>query len=151
MEYEFCFTIQGDNEGYITFECPFCGSEFKLNAAEYQDEDNPLEDLFCPYCGLTKNKDSFNSKEVTEKIEALAENYVIEAFNSAFNNMKKSINRSSKVIKMEFKPLKKIAVKELVEKDMVEIVFTCSCDRHVKALSCVGESKIFCPYCGVDI
>lgn len=24
------FTIQGDSEGYVTFECPFCGSEFKL-------------------------------------------------------------------------------------------------------------------------
>ena len=27
---EMTVIIQGDSEGYVTFECPFCGSEFKL-------------------------------------------------------------------------------------------------------------------------
>ena len=56
---EFSIKIQGDSEGYVTFECPFCGSEFKLQAGEYQDGDAPFEDLFCPYCGLTRDKMSF--------------------------------------------------------------------------------------------
>ena len=38
-------TIQGDSEGYVTFECPFCGAEFKLQAGEYQDVEFPLQDL----------------------------------------------------------------------------------------------------------
>lgn len=47
---ELTIKIQGDSEGYVTFECPFCGSEFKLQAGEYQDDEHPFEDLFCPYC-----------------------------------------------------------------------------------------------------
>ena len=39
---EFSIKIQGDSEGYVTFECPFCGSEFKLQAGEYQDGDLPF-------------------------------------------------------------------------------------------------------------
>ena len=43
---ELTVKIQGDSEGYVTFECPFCDSEFKLQAGEYQDEEYPFEDLF---------------------------------------------------------------------------------------------------------
>ena len=59
MSTEISFTIQGDSEGYVTFECPFCGSEFKLQADEFQSDDEPLEELFCPYCGLTREKNDF--------------------------------------------------------------------------------------------
>lgn len=48
------FSIQGESEGCITFECPYCGSEFKFMADEYHDEDMPVDELFCPYCGLIK-------------------------------------------------------------------------------------------------
>lgn len=146
------FTIQGDCEGYVTFECPYCNSEFKLQAGEYQDEENPFLELYCPYCGLSKEPSYFYSEEVMEKVSALAHNYLIEQLNSSFGNMQRSINRSGGLIKMDFKPLKKVSVKEIKEKDSAETEFKCSCcNRSVKALYCAGSSKIFCPYCGVDI
>lgn len=149
---EFSFTIQGDSEGYVTFECPFCGSEFKLQAGEYQSDDEPFEDLFCPYCGLTKEKNAFLSPEVIEKARALAYNYAMEELNKAFGKMAKSINRSKGLIKMTYKPLKKVATKELKDKDTAETEFECSCcNRRMKVLYCAGASKVFCPYCGVDI
>lgn len=149
----FTFSIEGDSEGYVTFECPFCGAEFKLQAGEYQDEDKPLEELFCPYCGLTKEKDEFLSAEVIEQAQILAQNYMIEQLNRSFKKMSKSINRSGHgVIKMTYKPLKKVETKELKTEDTAETEFKCSCcDHRVKALYCAGASKIFCPYCGVDI
>ena len=149
----FSITIQGDSEGYVTFECPFCGAEFKLQAGEYQDEEFPLQDLFCPYCGLTRDKDSFLSHEVIEQARALAENYLIEQLNKSFNKMSRSVNRSGQgIVKMTYKPLKKVPTKDLKDKDTVETEFKCSCCNHrVKALYCAGASKIFCPYCGVDI
>ena len=56
------------------------------------------------------------------------------------------------MIKMKYRPLKNIATKELKEKDTAEVEFSCTCcNRHLKALYCAGASKIFCPYCGVDI
>lgn len=72
--------------------------------------------------------------------------------NNAFGKMARSVNRSKGLIKMKYKPLKKVAIKELKDKDTAETQFTCSCcDHSVKVLYCVGASKIFCPYCGVDI
>lgn len=145
-------TIQGDSEGYVTFECPYCGSEFKLQAEEYQNEDMPFQDLFCPYCGLTNEKSSFISHDVIEQMEALAYNYMVEELNKSLGKMTKSINKKNSIIKMKFKPLQKVTVRELAEKDTTEVAFECEqCNRHVKTLYCAGASIIFCPYCGVNI
>lgn len=146
------FTIEGDSEGFVTFECPFCGSEFKLQAGEYQNENEPLEDLFCPYCGLTREKNAFYSKDVIEQAETLAKNYMIGELNKEFKKMSKSINKPHSSIKMTYKPLKKVETKELKDNDTVEAEFQCShCEHRLKVIYCVGVSKIFCPYCGIDI
>lgn len=147
------FEIQGDSEGYVTLECPFCGSEFKVQAGEFQSDNNPIVELFCPYCGLTSDKDNFYTRETIEKVKALAMNYMIEQLNKSFSKMARSINSSGKsIIKMTHKPLKKVNVKELKERDTAEEIFTCTCcEKHMKVLYCAGVSKVFCPYCGVDI
>lgn len=149
----FTFTVQGDSEGYVTFECPFCGSEFKLQAGEYQDDDFPVEELFCPYCGLTRESNSFLSREIVDKARALAENYMVEQLNKSFGKMSHSIKKSGYgIIKMTYTPLKKVGTKELKDKDTAEMEFQCNyCNHRVKVLYCAGASKIFCPYCGVDI
>ncbi len=146
------FTIQGDSEGYITFECPFCGSEFKLQAGEFQNDDEPFEELFCPYCGLSKGKNEFFTADVREKIKNIIHNQIAEILNKTFSKTYRTVNRSNGIIKVDFKPLKKVAVRELQEIDTAETEFNCSCCNHnVKVVYCSGASKIFCPYCGVDI
>lgn len=146
------FTIQGDNEGYVTFTCPYCNSDFKLQAGEYQNEEEPFPNLFCPYCGLSKEKTGFYSEDVLEKARELATNYAIEELNKAFGKMARSVNRKKGIIKMTYKPLKKVNVRELKENDTQEVEFQCgNCNHHTKILYCAGASKIFCPYCGVDI
>lgn len=149
----FNFTIQGDSEGYIIFECTFCKSQFKLAASELQSKENPVTELFCPYCGLVSDKNDFYTEEVIEEVKKMAMNYAIEQFNNSFGKMARSINNSSKsVIKMKFKPLKKLTVNEIKVNDTTEEEFQCSCcDNHIKVLYCVGVSKVFCSYCGVDI
>jgi hypothetical protein len=148
----FTITIQGDSEGYVTFECPYCDSEFKLQAGEYQNDDAHVEELFCPYCGLTKGKNEFLSSDVIEQAQAMDYNYMVEKLNKKFKKMQRSVNNSKGLIKMDFKPLKKIAIKELKEKDTMETEFICSCcGCKVKVFYCAGAAKVFCPYCGVDI
>ena len=149
----FSLTIEGDSEGYITFECPFCGDEFKLQASEYQDENFSFEDLFCPYCGLTKEKNDFLSHEIIEQAKILVENYLMEQLNKSFKKMSNSINKDGRgLVKMKYKPLKKAESKELKDKDTIETEFICNCcEHHLKVLYSAGTSKIFCPYCGVDI
>lgn len=149
---ELSFMIQGDSEGYVTFECPFCHSEFKLQAGEFQDDDNPVYDLWCPYCGLTADKNNFLSQEVKAKAEEMAYNYMVEEINKAFGKMARNINRSKGIIKMTYKPLKKMHGKDIVEKDTVETPFECSCcNRHTKILYGIGKACAYCAYCGVTI
>ena len=144
-------TIQGDDEGYITFECPFCKSEFKLRADECQNDETPYDEYFCPYCGLVKDKNEFLSEDIIEQVKAIAMNELIEELNKSFSNMKNSINKS-KYIKMEYKPLEKVNIKDLKENETVEEVLERpTCGNHEKVLYCSGVSKIFCAYCGVDI
>jgi len=147
------FTIQGDSEGYVIFECPFCEMEFKLQAGEYQNDDIPVSDLYCPYCGLTSDKQEFFSKEVVEQVAVLAQNAMIEELNKSLGKMARGINRSGKgVIKMTFRPLAKQNTKELGTPDTSEEIFCCQqCDHNFKVLYCAGKSKVFCPYCGVDV
>lgn len=149
---DFTIIIQGDSEGYVTFECPYCGSEFKLQAGECQNDDEPFEELFCPYCGLSKEKNQFLSSDVIEQAQTIAYNQIVEELNKSFRKMQRSVNRSKGFIKMDYKPLKKVATKELKDRDTTETEFICTCcDRRVKVLYCAGAAKIFCPYCGVDI
>lgn len=77
-EVQFEIMIEGDSEGYVTFECPFCESEFKLRADEFQDENNTFTELYCPYCGLTDKVNTFYTKDVVAQVEALATNYMYE-------------------------------------------------------------------------
>lgn len=146
------FTIQGDSEGYVTFTCPYCHSDFKLQAGEFQNDEEPFNELFCPYCGLSKEISDFYSKDVIEKARELATNYMIEELNKSFGKLKRSVNRRNSIIKIEYKPLKKVNVRELKENDSQEVEFKCDmCHHHTKVLYGVGKAKIFCPYCGVDI
>lgn len=145
---KFEIKIEGDSEGYVTLECPYCESEFKLNAGELQDEDNIFIELNCPYCGLSKEVSEFYTKDIIEQTELIAKNYIYEQLNKAFGKMKRDMNKN-KFIKMNFKPLKKVTLKELQDKDTVETIFKCSnCDNHEKVLYCSGVSKVFCAYCG---
>ena len=70
---------------------------------------SPFEELFCPYCGLAKEKNEFLSAEVIEQAQAIAYNYMVEELNKTFKKMQRSLNRSKGLIKikMDYKPLKK--------------------------------------------
>ena len=107
----FEINIEGDSEGYVTFECPFCESEFKLNASEFQDEDNVFTELFCPYCGLIDKVNAFYSKEVVEQAEAIAYNYMIEQVNKAFNDFKRSV-KINNYIKVDLEEYHLICLKQ---------------------------------------
>lgn len=145
------FKIEGDSEGYVQFECPYCESEFRIMAGEIQNDDEHFHEIFCPYCGLTDEVENFYSREAIEHANELAMNYMYDELNKAFGGMAKKINKS-KFIKMKWKPLKKINVQEITTEESVEEEFVCdSCNKHLKVLYCVGKSKIFCSYCGVDL
>lgn len=58
--------ILGDDEGYIILVCPYCKSEFKVSAYDLQER-GIYNELFCPYCGLTKEIKTFYTREIKSK------------------------------------------------------------------------------------
>ena len=141
-----------DSDGFVTYECPYCGSVFKLDAEDVNDDDFPIMDLFCPYCGLSGEMNRFISSEAQEAIEAMVQNHLADIVNKEFGKMTREINRAGGLIHMEFSPLKKQHVKEVKDNDTVESIFTCdACVKKVKVVPNAGLSKAFCPYCGVDL
>lgn len=146
---KFKIEIEGDSEGFVSFECPYCKSEFKLNAEEYKEDEK--ENIFCPYCGLEKEKNEFYTPEVIEQATNIAKNYMYAEINKAFGKMSKNFNKNS-IIKMKYKPLKKVNIENIRTEDTVEEQFECKkCKKHIKVLYCAGKSKVFCSYCGEDI
>ena len=90
-EISFDITMEGDREGYVTFECPFCGSSFGLRADEVKNDEGTLDKIYCPYCGLNSDSDEFLPQEVIEQAEKIVHNYAVEQFNQAFGKMAKSM------------------------------------------------------------
>ena len=58
--------ILGDDEGYIILICPYCKSEFKVSSYDLQER-GIYNELFCPYCGLTKEIKTFYTREIKSK------------------------------------------------------------------------------------
>ena len=102
--------ILGDDEGYIILTCPYCKSEFKVSAYDLQER-GIYNELFCPYCGLTKDIKTFYTREIKSKATKVAkENYNIknDEDKSDLNDRKysKIKNNDKLCYKTNKKPLK---------------------------------------------
>ena len=90
--------ILGDDEGYIIFVCPYCKSEFKVSAYDLQER-GIYNELFCPYCGLTKDIKTFYTREIKSKATKVGkENYDIQSDkNESSSNDEKYNSRERKL------------------------------------------------------
>ena len=100
---ELKFEVQADDDGYVSYECPFCKSIFSLKASEVQSDDPIYNEMYCPYCGLNDVPEKFYTNEVIEQSKALAMNYMIDELNKSFKKMSENNN---KYVKMAGKPAK---------------------------------------------
>lgn len=166
--------ILGDDEGFIIFECPYCKSEFKVSAYDLQNK-SIYNELFCPYCGLTKDIKYFYTKEIKAKATNVgkanyktkgnileisnlnlnkgAKLYSSKSLDITFSNIEKQIEKDKPLykIKMDNKKLEKVNIDRLQGKDLNEISYQCSiCDSSEKLLS-DGKTIFYCAYCGVSL
>ena len=74
---EINFIIEGDSEGKILLECPFCSSEFKLRAGEIQNEQQTISEITCPYCGLSNYFNEFLTPDLQNQVATIFKNYAI--------------------------------------------------------------------------
>ena len=101
--------ISGDDEGYIILVCPYCKSEFKVSAYDLQER-GIYNELFCPYCGLTKEIKTFYTREIKSKATKVGkENYNIhdDKNESSLNGEKyNEMKNNDKFDETNKKPLK---------------------------------------------
>ncbi|MGN1032616.1 MAG: hypothetical protein ACI4PU_04080 [Intestinibacter sp.] len=170
--------IIGDDEGFIILECPYCESEFKVSAKDLQDMGDIYPELFCPYCGLSKEIKAFYTREIKSKTTRAKreKNQKIEkeeigidkksssskirlsssksldlSFSSMEREIDKNQNKDFYQIRMDNKNLEKVNVDRLKDKDLKEISYKCSiCDSSEKLLS-DGKTVLYCAYCGVSL
>ena len=143
-------SIPGDSDGFVSFECPYCEMQFKLSASDYTEHEPEMVELYCPYCGLTGNRDTFYTKEQVEHFANIAQNYRAEQIDKMLSDFSKKSN--SKYLKVKHTPAKKQAVLELMSTETEEEIFQCSlCENSQKVFYASGRAKIYCAYCGVDV
>ena len=100
---------------------------------------------------MKKEKSNFYTSEVVEQANNIVSNYINDELNKTFGKISKSFNKNG-IIKMSYKPLKKVSIENIKTKESIEEQFKCSkCNKSIKVAYCDGKSKIFCSYCGEDI
>lgn len=167
--------IIGDDEGFIILECPYCKSEFKLSADDLQANGDIYFEIFCPYCGLSKEIKNFYTREIKSKTTRAKreknKNIIKEqdkkpsdnnirlsssksldlSFSSMEREIDKNQNKDFYQIKMDNKKLENVNIDRLKDKDLKEISYKCSiCDSSEKLLS-DGKTVLYCAYCGVNL
>ena len=167
--------IIGDDEGFIILECPYCKSEFKLSADDLQANGDIYFEIFCPYCGLSKEIKNFYTREIKSKTTRAKreknKNIIKEqdkkpsdnnirlssskSLDLSFSSMEKEIDKNQNKdfyqIKMDNKKLENVNIDRLKDKDLKEISYKCSiCNSSEKLLS-DGKTVLYCAYCGVNL
>ena len=167
--------IIGDDEGFIILECPYCKSEFKLSADDLQANGDIYFEIFCPYCGLSKEIKNFYTREIKSKTTRAKreknKNIIKEqdkkpsdnnirlsssksldlSFSSMEIEIDKNQNKDFYQIKMDNKKLENVNIDRLKDKDLKEISYKCSiCNSSEKLLS-DGKTVLYCAYCGVNL
>lgn len=140
------FSIPADKDGFVSFNCPYCGHRFKLSAAEAEAED--VISLWCPACGLQNRPSAFISKEAVEAAQILAENYVREMLNDFGRQLERQF-RGSKFMKVQKgKPIPLEADKILIEEDDLQVIRLSCCDKSMRTRTLELATGYYCPYCG---
>ena len=144
-EVDLSLEIIPDEEGFVSFECPFCNSDFMLKYDELGDEN----EMFCPYCGLSSGVSDFYPQEVIEEAEKIVFNYATEELNKMVERFKKNNN---KYVKWSYKPMKKLTINNITcEKVEAKKNICPNCGKKYKALFSNEITILYCPYCGDNL
>jgi hypothetical protein len=139
--------IPSDSDGFITLECPYCSSRFKLTVDFL--EERSIIDLFCPCCGLKHDPVNFLMRgDVLEQVDIVAHNIVADILNQFSSNLERSINSQS----VKFKAGRAIPLepeKRLWEREEMEALTLKCCDILIK-VKYLQHDCIYCPECGVN-
>ncbi len=138
---EISIELPTDMDGFVDYECPFCERRFRLKTNAFQNDDIQL--LYCPYCGMSAEPNKFGTEELAKLIE---ENATRLAQEEIEKQLKKLARNSKGFIK--YKPGKKVTPQKVILDESINCKILCNkCDSEYKVGD--GNSVIhYCPYCG---
>lgn len=139
-------SIPTDSEGYYSLECPYCKEVFKASGNDVDGEET--WELFCPFCGLVEDSNSFIPDEVIEHAKTLALNYMKQQLNKTFKKTSRSMKGSSVIF--DYKKLNEENPMKLTEDERLEQVELLCCNRTIKVHADQTRETIYCPFCGVN-
>lgn len=139
--------IPADEDGYVSFNCPYCKQRFKLRSDEFKK--NNVINLFCPICGLIHELNHFYSKEFIEKALGIAEQEAMELIHDMLKGFERK-NSRNKFLKFKAGPKPKVNIKEIYDNidELVEVKVKC-CKNHLKVTELDKMIGVYCSYCGV--
>lgn len=141
-------SIPSDDDGFITFQCPFCSEHFKLDSEEVQNDS--LIEIYCPLCGLKDEQSGFLTDDVREHMKQIMENMAKGMLNDWAKDLEKQFRGNKSVSFKAGKPLKQVNPKNLYEREHdFDIIDLDCCNHKVKIKKQSVNSKVYCPYCGV--
>lgn len=143
----FTISIPCDDDGFVTLQCPFCNDRFKLTGEGFQRED--LLCIFCAYCGLYGEANTFLTDEIIEQAHIIAGNYAKSILNDFMKDLEKSLKHSKHVSFKAGKKIKEEDEQVLFEREEMETLEPSCCATQVKVRSSAAIVGIYCPFCGV--
>lgn len=146
-EYSDSLVLHSDNDGFVSFNCPYCSQRFKLTVSEVQDD--TVSSLYCPTCGLSSKSINFMSDEAREAAQIIAENLARTMMNDLMEDFGKGFKKSKYVKFTPGKPLKMEPEKMVVEDNNFDIVELLCCRKSVRVRLLEKIIGVYCPYCGL--
>lgn len=152
----FSITLPTDEDGMTGRECPDEDCQpryFKIDSdAELPDEDTSDDEgtshnIFCPYCGLQKDIQEFNTQAQVDWMMSLLERdvhrMVDDIFNDTFNRRRSPSSKGLISIELSYKSGPLPSVRHYAEEQLKNIV---ECDNCSSKYAVYGLS-FFCPFC----
>lgn len=137
--------IPTDEDGYVLFRCPQCGTFFK--AAPSDVEDDGVLEIYCPSCGLSS--DNYLTDDVIELALATFKNKAMDMIHDEFKKMERQLTKDFGIFKAGKKPEKEPEnpIRSGIQ-SLVIASFSC-CTRTAKIKPMFKMTGCYCPFCGV--
>jgi len=146
-DFEYRVELPADSEGYVSFQCPFCGYRFKLSAPEFTAAEGVQ--LYCPACGLSSAPDTFTTDEVKQCALEVVKGMMAGKVNTMFDDFARRASRDNGItVKRGSRLPDRTPSPPGEPEDMTVVSFAC-CGRSAKVDSASAHVAFYCPYCGV--
>lgn len=145
MNDSFTISIPSDDDGYVLFQCPTCGTYFKVTPSDAKD-DGVLE-IFCPCCGLVG--ENYITEDVFELAMIISKNKAMDMIHKELKKIERQFSKGFVTLKVGKPP--KQEPEDPIHSSIEALEITCfpCCQHNAKIKPILKMTGCYCPFCGV--